>query len=129
VTATTRTVLVAEDDASSARILARLLREDGFDVETVLDGASAISRLSRAPTPDILVVDYQLPHVDGLSVARFARSQIPEIRIVVVTAYADLVARASASFDPPLTVLTKPLAYGQLVREIQPVGARNSRPI
>ena len=45
-------VLVADEDARTARLLARMLRDDGYNVELVLDGAAALARLTRSPLPD-----------------------------------------------------------------------------
>src|SRR5262245_11232922 len=68
-------VLVAEDDVRTGRVLARMLEDDGFDVELANDGAAAIGRLAREPVPDVLVTDLRMPHADGNAVARYARSR------------------------------------------------------
>jgi two-component system response regulator MprA len=113
-------VFVVEDDVSDARILAQLLREDGYDVEVALDGASAVSRLAQAPAPDVLIVDYKLPHVDGLAIASFARSRDAAVEVVVVTGYPDIVERVSAQGGGPLrAVLTKPLIYADLTAQLE----------
>lgn len=112
-------VLIAEDDAQTARVLARLLRDDGYEVEVVLDGAAAIARLSRGRMPEILIVDYRLPHADGLAVARYARSRSSSVRIVLVTSYREIV---EPLVDPAsgMTILGKPLVYADLVNRLPP---------
>lgn len=112
-------VLIAEDDAQAGRVLARMLREDGYEVEVVLDGAAAISRLSRGRIPDALVVDYRLPHADGLAVARYARARSKSLRVVLVTSYAEVV-EPLIQDEQSLIVLGKPLAYADLVRRLPP---------
>jgi len=113
-------VFVVEDDVSDARILAQLLREDGYDVEVAFDGASAVSRLAQAPTPDVLIVDYKLPHVDGLAIASFARSRDAAVEVVVVTGYPDIVERVAIQAGGPLrAVLTKPLIYADLTAQLE----------
>jgi two-component system response regulator MprA len=111
-------VLVVDDDIRAARVFVRMLREDGFDVELAHDGASAIGRLSRAPAPDVLVTDLQMPHADGLAVAKYARACWPGLPIFVVTGYPELVAVRVKSFDPAPQVFTKPLDYAELCREL-----------
>ena len=112
-------VVVVEDDVSDARMLAQLLREDGFEVEVVLDGASAISRLARLPPPDILIVDYKLPHVDGLAIASYARSRDAGIEVVVITGYPEIVERLATHQGAPLrAVFTKPLVYADLMAQM-----------
>lgn len=110
-------VLLVDDDARSAKHLARMLREDGFDVELVVDGAAAIARLARNPVPDALVTDMFLRHADGLAVARYARSRRGELSAVVVTGHAELVPCEDA------VVLSKPLDYDALMQTLRPLTA------
>jgi two-component system response regulator MprA len=112
-------VLLVEDDARSARVLARMLREDGFDVHLALDGSSAIQRLSRLPLPDVLVTDLYLPHVTGVTVAKYARSRVPRIPVLVVTGFPHFAATELAAFEPPAIVLVKPIQYVALQQEIE----------
>jgi CheY-like chemotaxis protein len=107
-------VLVVDDDVRTVRLLARLLGEDGFDVEVAADGAAAIARLSRSPAPDMLVTDLRMPHADGLSVARYARAQRPGMPIFIVTGYPELISRIDDVLSPVAMVFTKPLSYPDL---------------
>jgi len=113
-------ILVVDDDVRTARVLVRMLRDDGFQVELATDGAAAIGRLARQPIPDVLVTDLRMPHADGVAVARYARSQRPDLPVFVVTGYPELVAPGTAqTFDPPAVVHTKPLDYGALSKELR----------
>src|SRR5262249_10203907 len=111
-------ILLVEDDATSARTLARMLREDGFDVELAFDGAAAIGRLGRDPFADARVVDYRLPHVDGLVVASYARSLRPQVPVVIVTSYPEILRYSDSRLNPPAVMLTKPLIYRDLTTEL-----------
>lgn len=110
-------MLIVEDDARTARTLSQMLQEDGYDVELAFDGANAIARLGREPRPDVLVVDYRLPHVDGMVVARYARSRYPELPVFVVSSYPEVVLQ-SPPLNPPAILLTKPLIYRELTDEL-----------
>jgi two-component system response regulator MprA len=107
-------VLVVEDEAKSARMLAQLLRDDGFDVELAFDGAAAISRLSRSPVPDALVTDFRMAHVDGVAVASYARSRQADMPVIIVTGYPELVQRLAHSLEPAAKVLVKPAPYSEI---------------
>lgn len=107
-------VLVVEDDTRSANGLAKLLQEDGFLVEIAADGAAAIDRLARSPAPDILVTELWLPLMDGIAVARFARSVRPSIPVFLVTGYSLATSQVSALRAPPPIVMTKPVDYVEL---------------
>lgn len=114
-----RRVLLVDDEARSARLLAKLLREDGYDVELVFDGAAAVGRLSREPLPDILVTDFRMPHVDGLAVARYARARKPGIPVVFTTGYPQMLSAAGSGLLPAAEIYTKPLDYAQLADDLR----------
>lgn len=111
-------VLVVDDDARSASLLARLLRADGFETEVTIDGAAALARLTRDPVPEALVTDLNLPHADGLAISRYARSRRAGIPVFVVTGYPHLLEDCGWGSDGPFEVLTKPLDYPDLLRRL-----------
>jgi CheY-like chemotaxis protein len=111
-------VLVVDDDARSASLLARLLRADGYDTEVTVDGAAALARLTRDPVPEAVVTDFHLPHADGLAVGRYARSRRAGIPIFVVTGYPQSLEKAAQCADESIELLTKPLDYADLLRRL-----------
>jgi DNA-binding response OmpR family regulator len=113
-------IFLVDNDVRATRVLAQMLREDGFEVEVSFDGAMAIGRLGRPPLPDILITNYQLPHVDGLSIARFARSRDQKLPVLMVTGYREVLEPAAKSFDPPVRIFGKPIAYAELLHELEP---------
>ena len=118
-------ILLVDDDVRTARLLVRMLEQDGFEVELASDGAGAIARLSRLPVPDVLVTDLRMPYADGLAVARYARSRQPSLPVFVVTGYPELVDRALDG-AAPVSVHPKPLDYELLTdairRALEPPG-------
>ncbi len=112
-------VLVVDDDARSAGLLARMLRSDGYDAEVTTDGAAAIARLTQSPVPEALVTDFHLPHADGLAVGRYARSRRSAMPIFIVTGYPQSLQNAADPLEhPPIVLLTKPLDYPELLRRL-----------
>lgn len=107
-------VLIAEGDRRAAATLARLLREDGYLVETVHDGATALARLVREPVPDVLLLDECLPTADGLAVATLAAAQHPTPHLVLVTIHPEIASPCRRSLPPSSAVFAKPLAYADL---------------
>jgi len=114
-------VLVVDDDARSASLLARLLRADGYEAEVTIDGAAALARLTRDPVPEALVTDLHLPHADGLAISRYARSRRAEIPIFVVTGHPHLLTGAGPGSQGHFEVFTKPLDYAILLRRLASV--------
>lgn len=107
-------VLVVDDDVRSAQRLAKMLREDGYDVDVASDGARAIARLSRGPIPNVLITDVRMPNADGTAVSRYARSRRKDMPIFLVTSYPQLAVELEEELDPRPVVLTKPLVYAEL---------------
>lgn len=85
-------VLVAEDNAVNRRLVEVMLRKLGYQVELAVDGLQTVARIEETP-PDILLLDLQMPGMNGLDVARRIRArelaqQLPHLPIVAVTANA-----------------------------------------
>lgn len=107
-------VLLVDSDYRTSNRLAALLRDDGFEVDVVRDGAAAIAHLARSPLPDTLITELNMRFADGVSVARYARAQRPSVRVIVLTGHPNLLGQGAMGNPPPL-VLTKPLDYAQLL--------------
>ena len=88
--ATLPRVLLADDDAAARRILAASLTSAGFDVLTAANGEEALAQvlLSR---PDVLVLDFEMPGIDGAEVCRRVRAlpdpELREIPALMLTAH------------------------------------------
>ncbi len=82
-------VLVAEDDELLRNALCKLLVEEGFDVVgEVADGQGAVS-LALESRPDVVLMDYRMPGMDGLEAIGRIKEHQPSTQAVVFTAYDD----------------------------------------
>lgn len=79
-------VLVADDSLSVRRALAELLSDAGYRVETARDGLEALGALNRE-APDAVVLDLEMPGLNGLDLSRFIRSlpQFQDLPILMIT--------------------------------------------
>ncbi len=79
-TGSPRRVMIVEDEAELARLLADYLRRDGFETEIVSDGDQAMAALRRG-VPDMVLLDVMLPGLNGIEVLRELRktSNVPVI--------------------------------------------------
>jgi two-component system, cell cycle response regulator CpdR len=80
-------ILVAEDNPAVREFIQRALGGAGHDVTVTVDGQQALDQLSRE-TYDILVTDIVMPNVDGIALALKATSLHPDLRIVMISGYA-----------------------------------------
>lgn len=82
-------VLVVDDTDHVRRMLTTMLAVDGFEVVgSAADGPTAIDAAADH-SPDVVVVDYRMPSMDGLETARRLKEQRPELHVIVYTAFID----------------------------------------
>ncbi len=79
-------VLIVDDQEFIRKILARIVSREGYDVGEAKDGAEAIAELGRN-SYDFVISDMRMPNVDGVELAAKIRTDHPDIRILLVTAY------------------------------------------
>jgi DNA-binding NarL/FixJ family response regulator len=81
-------VLIADDHADLVKAVSRLLAVDCEVVGTVADGSAVLEAAQRL-RPDVLVVDLNLPNVNGLEACRQITQAHPEMKVIVFTAMND----------------------------------------
>jgi CheY-like chemotaxis protein len=87
-------ILLIEDDLDLSRSILfgiDLLNIPDLETEIKLDGAEALARISAAPAPDLVILDMHLPHVAGQDIYIAIRKEIPDCRIIIMTANMALV--------------------------------------
>jgi DNA-binding response OmpR family regulator len=82
-------VLLAEDDPAIAEPLSRALQREGYEVQVVGDGPSALEATAEHHRVDLLVLDLGLPGMDGLEVCRRLRASGTELPVLMLTARTD----------------------------------------
>jgi DNA-binding response OmpR family regulator len=112
-------ILVVDDDLALADVLAFTLRRAGFDVMLAHDGRKALEQCA-IEQPDLIVLDWTLPHLDGLEVCSRVRanSNVPIIMLTVRNADEDVEAALEAGADE---YVTKPFSPRQLVARVRSV--------
>ncbi|AGM28516.1 putative transcriptional regulatory protein PrrA [Mycobacteroides abscessus subsp. bolletii 50594] len=111
-------VLMVDDDPDVRNSVARGLRHSGFDVRVAVDGRDALTQLA-ADEPDALVLDVQMPELDGVAVVTALRALGNDIPICVLSArdtVNDRIAGLEAGADD---YLTKPFDLGELVARLR----------
>jgi two-component system, OmpR family, response regulator PrrA len=118
-------VLVVDDDPDVLASLERGLRLSGFEVATAVDGAEAL-RSATETRPDAIVLDINMPVLDGVSVVTALRAMDNDVPVCVLSARSsvdDRVAGLEAGADD---YLVKPFAFSELVSRVRALIRRGS---
>ncbi|MGD2157574.1 MAG: response regulator [Anaerolineales bacterium] len=110
-------VLIVEDEPDFQALLRTILTREGYQVEVAPDGPTALE-LVQSSTPDLVLLDWVLPGMDGISVCRNLRriSNIPIMIVTSKTAQEDLIAALDAGADD---YVTKPFHGDELLARIR----------
>ncbi|HWI35881.1 MAG TPA: response regulator [Burkholderiales bacterium] len=101
-------VLIIDDEPASAYSLARIVKQLGYEVETVTDGASALPAARRL-RPDVIFMDLRMPGADGVEVARALKAEGLGSHIVAASAYASELQRERTTAAGFAAHLLKPI--------------------
>ena len=110
-------VLLVDDDSEVRAATAEMLRYVGHDVIEAAGGREALDRLDRERDGvDLMIVDYVMPGMNGLEVARLGRLRRPGLHILFVTGFADTAVLAAETTSDH--ILRKPFTVADLVAKI-----------
>lgn len=105
-------ILLVDDDPNIRRLIMSILRQHGHMVHVAFDGLEAI-RLLRVLMPEMLVTDLLMPRMPGLELINAAREDLPDLPIVVVSAYTNYTREALEAEG--IHTLRKPFSQDELV--------------
>ena len=114
-------VLVVDDDRLVADTLSLIYNANGYECEARYSAAEGFERAKQF-APALLLCDVTMPEESGLELAARMQETMPNIRMLMLTAYASNVARVQAEAEKlrrPLKLLSKPCRPDDLLRETQ----------
>jgi FixJ family two-component response regulator len=111
-------VVIVDDDTSVRESLPDLLLELGFDVRTYASAGEFLDSARIAET-DCILVDIQMPGMDGFDLLRELRARGYDIPAVLMTGYADDECRRRLKGSGAVAILQKPFGEGTLLHAIE----------
>ncbi len=124
-----RRILVVDDEEDVRALTAEMLEEDGHSIMVAADGDAAL-RVLATEEFDLMLADYMMPGMNGVELMRRAVALQPQMRVMLVTGYAELGEVGGMAGLRPEQVLRKPFRSGELLRRIdQVLGSRETMQI
>lgn len=113
-------ILVVEDNAPNMKLTVLLLERDGHEILQATDAEEGL-RLARERLPDLILMDIQLPGMDGLTAIRLLRADATtrDIKIVALTALAMTGDREKIEAAGCDGYITKPIHYQEFLQVVR----------
>jgi DNA-binding NtrC family response regulator len=111
-------IMVIDDEKIVGDMAKLSLEQDGYEVETFLNGESALERLKQKKF-DVVVTDLKMKGVDGLEVLRTVKKLYPGIIVIMITAFANLDVAIEALRDDVHDFFPKPVKIKELKASIK----------
>lgn len=113
-------ILVAEDNPAVREFIVRALQSSGAHLVAVADGQQALDALAKERF-DVLVTDIVMPNVDGIALALKATRQFPDLRVVMISGYAQERMRAHNLDALVHRIIAKPFSLEEICEAVQDV--------
>lgn len=120
-------VLICDDEEGIRDILARLVRQAGYEAVEAANGPAALAAIRELP-PDVLFLDIRMPGLDGIEVLRQARLLIPCLAVLMISTSAAGADVARALDGGACGYLIKPFRHEDVLHSLASVMASRRQP-
>lgn len=124
-----RHVLIVEDDVSLARFLSDELRAESFAVDLAHDAEAALEILAEGRRCDLVILDLNLPNLDGMGLLERVRPSRPRMPMIVLSARSRVEDKVRALQNGANDYLVKPFSFLELLARVQALLRHNAGPV
>ncbi len=114
---TKRSILIVDDEVHVREGLAELLEQEGFHVETAMNGKAALAVVVNKKF-DLMISDIKMPEMDGMQLLESMQASNPQLRVIMVTAFGDVQTYLNAMQLGAHEYINKPIKLPELKRVI-----------
>jgi two-component system response regulator PilR (NtrC family) len=107
------TILIVDDEKSLLDLLTVVFKKEGYAVRTALSAAAGFEILGKVEV-DLVVTDIKMPGADGMDILRYARENLPEVPVILITAYGSIAQAVEALKAGALDYVVKPFDVEEL---------------
>ncbi len=114
----THRIMVIDDERIVGEMAKLSLEQEGYIVETFVNAQPALARLEEVPF-DVVITDYKMKGVDGMEVLKNVRKSYPAVKVIMITAFANLDTAIEALRGEVHDFFPKPVKLKELKASIQ----------
>jgi CheY-like chemotaxis protein len=114
---TVQSILLVDDNANGLKARKMVLEELGYRIVTACHGRDALAQFAPK-TFDLVVTDYKMPYVDGLELIASLRKREPELRIVLISGFADTLGLNEENTQADVVIQKNANEVAHLVRAV-----------
>ena len=107
------TILIVDDEQSLLDLLSVVFKKEGYAVKTALTAAGGFEVLAKAEV-DLVITDIKMPGADGMDILRYARENLPDLPVILITAYGSIAQAVEALKAGALDYVVKPFDVEEL---------------
>lgn len=111
-------ILIVDDDSMIRAFLRLMLREDGYDVVGETGAGENLANLCRTTRAEVVLLDINLPGVDGLQALKDIRAAHPKVHVIMISAEATLERVQQAMATGARGFIVKPFNAGKVLSDI-----------
>ena len=119
-------ILIVDDDPNILRTTVLILNHHGYAVDSAKDGYEAIEKFQKNPY-DVIFLDFNMPHLDGLNVFREIKLIQPDIIVIFITASAENEIHQQMLEEGAINVFEKPVNFIRVLEIIESIQAEKER--
>ena len=112
------TILFVDDNEELQTTISRTMIDEGYNIILASDGEQAIDKLQKEIV-HLVLLDLNIPKIDGWKVLAFVKRQFPNIRVLIFTAYGNLTNSIRAKKEGADEFLEKPFDMGEIINIIK----------
>jgi DNA-binding NtrC family response regulator len=110
-------IMIVDDEEYIRASLTRVMKTEGFKVQVAHNGATAL-KMIQEELPEVLLVDFKMPGMDGMEVLRRAKELYPDLPVILITAYAEVQGAVDAMRAGAHDYLSKPFDHHEVIRVV-----------
>ncbi|MCI4445721.1 MAG: sigma-54-dependent Fis family transcriptional regulator [Candidatus Aminicenantes bacterium] len=107
------TLLIIDDEKSLLEVLSMVFKKEGYEVKAAASGAEALEILN-SNSVDLVITDIRMPHISGMEILQYVKGNMPEVPVIVITAYGSIQQAVEALKAGALDYIVKPFDVEEL---------------